>query len=46
MLAYERTINIDLIVLKMFSYSYILFFQKQMGEMKLQFENVIKENER
>ena len=46
MLAYERTINIDLIVLKMFSYSYILFFQKQMGEMKLQFENFIKENER
>lgn len=39
-------LNIDLNVLKMFSYSYNLFFQKQMGEMKLQFENVTKENER
>ncbi|KAB1282628.1 Sodium channel and clathrin linker 1 [Camelus dromedarius] len=30
----------------MFSYNDILFFQKQTGEMKLQLENVIKENER
>lgn len=30
----------------MYDYNHILFFQKQMGEMKLQFENVIKENER
>lgn len=39
-------LNIDLIVWKIFSYNHILLFQKQMGEMKLQLENVIKENER
>lgn len=30
----------------MYDYSDILFFQKQVGEMKLQLESVIKENER
>nr|XP_060511799.1 sodium channel and clathrin linker 1 [Panthera onca] len=30
----------------MYCYDHILIFQKQMGEMKLQLENVIKENER
>uniref|UniRef100_A0A8D1NH61 Sodium channel and clathrin linker 1 n=1 Tax=Sus scrofa TaxID=9823 RepID=A0A8D1NH61_PIG len=42
----NELLNIDLIVWKIFSYNHILLFQKQMGEMKLQLENVIKENER